>query len=203
MTTQFKLSYQGLNYLTASPDINEDRAFLLGLLRNGNYASTSLSQLETVTRVEKATLVRQVHNALKHGWLISNDDPNISDNSSANLSISHNLYMLSSTGSALIADLNGFIIDSSGFTDIDSEYLSASATNLIRINELAKTRNPNLTSDAPWKTGIQWGKQVVMMQRIYLHTLHLSLVIGGKHQLNNIAYFNLLAGLVQRYRYDQ
>lgn len=199
MPAHFKLNYSGLNYLIASSDDCQNRAFLLSLLRHNNFASVSLSQLESICGMEKKQISIMLYAMLKNGWLSSVDEPDDTQPAIYDFDLQKQLYNLSSTGSALLADMDGLIIAATGFSEVNISYLAASATGLLRINEAAKKRNNELCNGTPWALRLQWGKMETMVQLVCIGPLKFALIIDDEPQLNSSAFFQLIAMLAKRY----
>jgi len=149
--------------------------------------------------MEKKQISIVLYTMLRNGWLSSIDESDDVQPAVYNFDLQKQLYELSSTGSAVLVDMNGLIIAATGFSEINISYLAANATGLLRINEAVKKRNNELCNGTPWAIRLQWGKMKAMVQMVCIGRLRFALIIDDEPQLNNRAFFQLIAMLAKRY----
>lgn len=199
MAAHFKLNYSGLNYLISSPEDCQDRSFLINLVSHYSHASVSLSSLQLISKMDRKELTKTLYRLLKKGWLSSSEYTDETQSEIDEYDFSNCLPELSSTGSVILADMNGLTISSVGFSEELIAYLTASATSLLKINDAAKTRNSELCNDTPWSLDLKWGELNAMVQPIAIGPTQFSLIVGGEPKLDNQAYYQLIAILARRY----
>ncbi|MDH5424921.1 MAG: hypothetical protein OEY29_08015 [Gammaproteobacteria bacterium] len=202
MSARFTFTQSGIDHFISSPEKNEDRDFILDYLRKSHCISMSVSELDNTIDMDKKQITKKIYHMLKHGWMSSiNESENKSSDSEVfeNFSLDTQLAELSISHSAMLVDMSGLIIASSGFSTIDCDYLAASATALALINDITQSRNKELCNNTPWSLNMNWGELKVMTQLVCIGPLKFVLITGDHSDLNVQALIKLIAMLARRY----
>lgn len=200
MSARFNFTHAGINHLISSSEINQDRDFILNFLLKSNSTSMSLSELKLIYDMDRKQLTKIILSMLKKGWVSSmNANEENNNKSFLKFSLLSQLNKLTASNSAMLVDMSGLVIASTGFTSIDKNYLAASATALISINDAAQLRNKDLCNSSPWMLNIHWGKLKVMTQIVHIGSKKFVLIIGDHSELDTHALIQLIAMLARRY----
>lgn len=199
MSAHFKLNFSGLNYLISSSEVCQDRDFLLNILCNYCHSPVSLSSLQLISDMDRKEITKTLYRLLKKGWLSSSEQITESKSDFDRYNFSGHLSELSSTGSAILSDMNGLTISSVGFSEKTVTYLTAYTTNLLKISDAAKKRHTELSNETPWSLDLKWGELNVMVQLIAIGSTHFALIVGGEPKFDNQAFFQLITILAKRY----
>ena len=199
MSAYFRLNQRGLDYLVSSPDSCSSREFLFCLLLHAGDKPASIDQLMSWTDKSQKQMVQMVYQLLKQGWLSTIDAVEEPAASAKHVALNEHLPGLSSSGQVVLADLQGLVIASSGFARDKIDYLAASASRLLSINEVARQRNMDLYNGQPWRITMHWGSIQAITQFINLGPLKFVLIIGGEPQMDKPCFLNLLGLLARRY----
>ena len=200
MSAQFNFTPAGINYLIFSSEKNKDREFIMHFLCKSNSTYMSLSELELIYNMDRKQLTKTIYYMLKKGWMNSiNESEKNSNELFLKFSLLSQLIDISASNSAMLVDMSGLIIASTGFKEIDKDYLAASATSLISINNTAQLRNNYLSNSSPWMINMHWGKLKVTTQIICIGSKKFVLITGDHSELDNDVLIQLIAMLAKRY----
>lgn len=200
MSARFNFTLAGINHLISSSEKNQDREFILHFLCKSNNTCMSLSELELVYDIDRKQLTKNIYYMLKKGWMSSVNESEENNNELfLKFSLLSQLTNISASNSAMLVDIRGLIIASTGFKEIDKDYLAASATALVSINSTAQLRNNHLSNSSPWILNMHWGKSKVTTQIICIGSKKFVLIIGDHSELDTDALIQLIAMLARRY----
>lgn len=200
MSARFTFTFSGINHLISSSDKNQDRDFIMDYLCKSNRLFMSLSELEPIYDMDRKQITKIIYNMLKKGWMRSvNESEQKINDSFTDFSLLNQLTTLSESNSAMLVDMSGLIIAATGFTEVDRNYLAASGTALISINNAAQERNAELCNSSPWLLKMNWGEIKIMTQIVNIGSKKMVLITGGHSDLDNYAFIQLIAMLSRRY----
>lgn len=199
----YRLTYTGLASAISSSRSKDERLVLLHILAGNGQGDMSTEQLCLISGLAGDKVESLINSLLAEGSLSRNSAHELADHSALTgpSELITQLEALSVNGKIILADAHGLIIASSGYSQTDSEYISAIATNLVQVSERAKARIKNRKENTLWYTGLSWGDLRGLCLSIYIGSKQYILVVGGIPSLEKPEFFNIVGFLVRRYGY--
>lgn len=167
--------------------------------------STPLSNLDTVTILldgcNRETAKEIIYEAQSEGWIQGFGEAQKLPDSPIDQILKKSLSNLSSSGQALLADLNGYPIADTGFDALHSQHLAALAAELAVLhNRHADYLEDALAIDQPgWGIIDPLGSSKIGAWILNTEKRHFVLLIDGMPNLNRQEFVTLAWLLVHRY----
>lgn len=192
----------GAYYSVSGPELEPSRRLLRALIRQPKSHLLTSTNLRTWTgdSVGDAGLELLYH-AQSLGWVEGHAEQQIAPTGALEDVLPRLLPSLSSSGKALLADSQGFYVDSQGFPHETAEELSAASADLASLHERHHKllrNNLGLWTSA-WALVDAAGNSQIGFWPLYIGTQRFVLIIGGVPRLNNPALTHLIWSLNMRY----
>lgn len=201
MSNAYKLTYSGLVFAISSSENIAQRFHLLNMLSHFGCMSVTPDQLSGLLDCDATTVHQLLSDWLANSYVQKLEAGQSAEQNKNNSSEDFHslLETLSVNGKVILANPHGLKIASSGYSESDSEYIAAIASNLVAISEQAKARIKNPVDKHLWNTGLSWGAFRALCMNIFTGSNQYVLVVGGLPNLEGDEFMNLISLLVRRY----
>ena len=196
------VSPAGAYYVVSNKEQNTSRAFLSSVLIHGVQEPLTTDNLLAWSECQDTeTALSLLYRLQRLEFIYGTEKPRQVDTSNLEQRLPGILKQLSGTGRALLADENGLYYAGVGFDHESAEEISALAGDVVTLSERHSSllkNNLDLNPNA-WSVCDPTGQSELAFFSLFFNENNFMLVTGGKPQLQNSSFVDLVEILYHRY----
>ena len=196
------VSPAGAFYVVSSQEQNASRMFLSSVIKYGSSQPITEENLLSWSGCDSLeSALSLLYRLQRLEFVYGTEQPQVIDESNLEQRLPDIMKQLSDTGRVLLADGNGLYYSGVGFHHESAEEISALAGDMVSLSErhgLLLKNNLNLSPNS-WSLCDPTGQSELAFFSLFFNNNVFVLVIGGKPQLQNDSFVELVEILYRRY----